>query len=48
MPETAEATLPAILSTLVKQDKLSHTVASKAIIEAGKYIPGLELFLLGN
>ncbi|RTZ67431.1 MAG: type IV-A pilus assembly ATPase PilB [Aquificaceae bacterium] len=46
MPETAEATLPAILSTLVKQDKLSHTVASKAIIEAKARKKPLATYLL--
>ena len=34
MPETAELTLPAVLSTLVKQDQLSHSVASKSVLEA--------------
>jgi len=46
MPETAELTLPAILSTLVEQDKLSMSVASKALAEAGSRKKPLVTYLL--
>ncbi len=46
MSEIAEATLPAILSTLVREDKLSLSVANKAMVEAKARKKPLATYLL--